>query len=131
VLLTNSLQNCNAWQECAQQTEKSHSHTNSAVPRQVYTHAVLVQDLYIIIFQYMVWYGPTSETAWIQRKLKNWLKYTNFTELKKITSRIYSNCSNHSSPFFTSFKFRCYSFCFIKKIAFKLQKCAAYFPFTS
>ena len=35
-----------------------------------------------VFFQYMVWYGPTSETAWMQRKQKNWLKYTDFTELK-------------------------------------------------
>jgi len=47
---------------------------------------------------------------------KNWLKYTDFTELKKITSRIYSNCSNDSSLFFMSFKFRYCSFCLIKKI---------------
>jgi len=40
----------------------------------------------------MVWYGPTSETVWMQRRQKNWLKYTDFsfTELKKITSRFYS-----------------------------------------
>jgi len=59
------------WQECAQQTEKIHSHTNSAVSRQVYVHALLVQHLCIVIFQYMVWYGPTSETGWIQRRQKN------------------------------------------------------------
>jgi len=46
----------------------------------------MVQHLYSVFFQYMVWYGPTSETAWIQRRQKNWLKYTDFTELKKITS---------------------------------------------
>ena len=63
----------------------------------------------------MVWYGPTSETAWMQRRQKNWLKYTDFTELKKITSTIYSGCSNYSSRFFKSFKFRCCSFCFIKR----------------
>jgi len=39
----------------------------------------------------MVWYGPTSETIWMQRMQKIWLKYINFTELKKITTRIYSN----------------------------------------
>jgi len=71
VLLVNSLQIGKAWQECAQQTEKSHSYTNSAVSRQVYVHALLVQHLYSVFFQYMVWYGPTSETAWIQRKQKN------------------------------------------------------------
>ena len=46
MLLVNPLQSCNAWQACAQQTEKNHSHTNSAVSRQVYVHALLVQHLY-------------------------------------------------------------------------------------
>ena len=79
-----------AWQECAQQTKKSYSHTKSAVSRQVYVHALLVQYLYSIFSQYMVWHRPTSETASMQRRQKNWLKYTDFTELKKITSRIHS-----------------------------------------
>jgi len=35
VLLVNSLQSGKAWQERAQPTEKSHSHTNSVVSRQV------------------------------------------------------------------------------------------------
>jgi len=61
----------------------------------------------------MFWYGPTLETVWMQRRQKNWLKYTNFTELKKITSRTYSICSNYYSLFFKSFKFRCCLFCFI------------------
>jgi len=34
----------------------------------------------------MVWRGPTSETVWMLRRKKNWLKYNDFTELKKITS---------------------------------------------
>ena len=34
-----------AWQAFAQQTEKSHSHTTSAVSRQVYVHALLVPHL--------------------------------------------------------------------------------------
>jgi len=38
----------------------------------------------------MVWYGPSSETVWTQRRQKNWLKYTDFIGLKKITSRTYS-----------------------------------------
>jgi len=103
VLLVSSLQSGKAYQECTQQTEKSHYHTNSAVSRQR------------VFFQYMVWYGPTSETAWMQRRQKNWLKYIDFTELKKITSRIYSGCSNYTSRFFKSFKYRCCSFCFIKR----------------
>jgi len=36
VLFVNSLQSVKAWQACAQQKEKNHTHTNSAVSRQVY-----------------------------------------------------------------------------------------------
>ena len=68
------------------------------------------------IFSTYVLYGPTSETVWMQKRQKDWLKYTDFTELKMITSRIYSNCSNYSSLFFKSFKFRCCSFCLTKKM---------------
>jgi len=75
-----------AGQVCAQQTEKSHSHINSAVLRQVYPHALLVQHLQSLLFQHIIWYGPTSETACMQRWHKNWLKYTDFPELKKITN---------------------------------------------
>jgi len=38
----------------------------------------------------MVLYCPTAETVRIQRRQKSWLKSTDFTEMKKITSRIYS-----------------------------------------
>jgi len=34
-------------------------------------HALLVQHLYSEFFQHMVWYGPTSETVWMQRRQKN------------------------------------------------------------
>ena len=87
----------------------------------------IVQHLYNVILQYMVWYFPTSETAWMQRRQKNWLKYTNFTELKKITSRIYSNCSNYSCLFFKSFQFICYSLCFIKKIVLNGEVCCLFY----
>jgi len=40
----------------------------------------------------------------MQRRQKNRLKYIDFAELQKITSRIYSNCSNYSSLFFKSFE---------------------------
>ena len=114
-LLLKSPQSGKVWQACTQRTEKSHSHTNSAVSRQVY--ALLGQHLYSEFFQLMVLYGATSETVRIQRRQKSWLKSTDFVELKKITSRIYSNCSNYCSPlFFKSLKFRCCSFCFIKKL---------------
>jgi len=55
VLLVNSLQSGKAWQECEQQKEKSHSHTNSAVSRQAYVNALLVQHLYSIFFN--IWFG--------------------------------------------------------------------------
>ena len=73
VLLVSSPQSGKAWQECSQQTEKSHSHTNSAVSRQVYVHALLVQHLYrpSALFQHAVWCGPTSEKAWMQKRQKN------------------------------------------------------------
>ena len=70
MLLINSLQSAKAWQECEQETEKSHSHINSTVSRKVHVHALLVQRLYGVFFQYMVWYGPTAETAWMQRRQK-------------------------------------------------------------
>jgi len=38
---------------CAQQTEKNHSHRNSAVSHQVYVHALLVHHL-LVFFQHMV-----------------------------------------------------------------------------
>ena len=78
--------------------------TQTAVSRQVYVRALIVQHQYSVFFQEMVWYGPTSETAWMQRRQKNWLKYTNFTELKKIISRIYPNCSNDSFSYFQVFQ---------------------------
>jgi len=44
-LLVSSLQSGKAWQECTQQTKKNHFYTNSAVSRQVYLRALLVQHL--------------------------------------------------------------------------------------
>jgi len=45
VLLVSSLLNGDAWQACAQQTERNHSHTNSAVSHQVFVYALLVQHI--------------------------------------------------------------------------------------
>ena len=114
-LLDYSLQSGKVWQACAQQTEKNYFHTNSAVSCQVYVHALLVQHLQSVFFQHMIWFGPKSGKVSMQRNQKNWLKYTDCAELKKITIRIYSNCSIYSSPFFKSFKFDCCSFCSIKE----------------
>jgi len=126
-----SIQSRTARQACAQQTEKSHSHTTSAVSRQVfYVHALLVQHLYSVLFQHVVWYGPTSERVWMQRRQKNWLKYTDFTEPKKIAIRINTNCLNYSF-LFKSFKFCCCSFCLIKKrIYSELYRRAAFLLLT-
>ena len=54
-----------AWHVRAHETEKIHSHTTSAVSSQVYVHAQLVQHLYSVFFQHMVWHGPISEIAWM------------------------------------------------------------------
>jgi len=50
--------------------EKSHFHTISAVSRQVYVHALLVQYLYGAFYQHVAWYCETSETALMQRRQK-------------------------------------------------------------
>jgi len=42
----------------------------------------------------------------MHRREEDWLKYTDFTELKKITGIIYSSCSNYSF-FFKSFEIHC------------------------
>ena len=65
VLLVSSLLNDKAWQACAYQTQKNHYHTNSAVSHQVYVHALLVQHLQSVFFQYMIWYVPKSEKVQI------------------------------------------------------------------
>jgi len=84
--------------------------------------------VYSVFFKHMVWYGPTSETARMQRRQKKWLKHTEFTDLKKITGRIYSNCSNYCSLFFKSFKFRCCSFYFIQKnLQLTVQVCCLFY----
>jgi len=99
VFLVNSLQCGKACQECSEQQEKNHSHTNSAVSRQVYVHALLVQYRYTVFIQHTVRCGPTSETAWMRRRQNNLYIYIDFTELKKIASGIHSNFSNYSSLF--------------------------------
>jgi len=46
----------------AHSKQKSYSHTTFAVSHQVYVGALLVQHLYSVFFQCMVWYGPPLET---------------------------------------------------------------------
>jgi len=60
VLLVSSLISGKAWQACAQQTEKKHSHTNSAFSCEVYVHALLVQHLVSVFFQHIICNGPKS-----------------------------------------------------------------------
>jgi len=55
VLLVSSTDSGMAWQEGAQQTEKSYSHTKSAVSRQVSVRALLGQHLYSVFFN--KWFG--------------------------------------------------------------------------
>jgi len=60
VLLVSSLISGKAWQACAQQTEKKHSHTDSAVSCEVYVHALLVQHLVSVFFQHIICNGSKS-----------------------------------------------------------------------
>jgi len=46
-----------AWQACAQQTEKSHSHTNSAASRQVYVAYMLCWFSIHIVNFFNIWFG--------------------------------------------------------------------------
>jgi len=115
----------------ANSKQKSQSHTTSAVSRQVYVHALLVQHLLSAFFKYLVRYGPTSEAVWILIRQKNWLKYNAFTELNKITSKIYSSCSNYSYLFWSPSKFVAVRFVWLKKIYSYLYQCAAHSTFYS
>jgi len=97
----------------AHRKQKKHSHTNSAVSRDVYVHPLLVQHLWSVFLHYMIWYGPKSENVYMQERQKNWLKYTNCAELKNLTIRIYSDCSIYycfsSSPLnFVAVHFVCF-----------------------
>jgi len=111
----------------AHSKQKKHSHTNSAVSRQVYMHALLVQHLQsvsVYFFNNDLVCSKIRKSLDVE-KAENQLKYTNCAEIKKITIRIYSNCMIYSSLFFKSFKSHCCSFCLIEK---KLQ-ITAYFIF--
>ena len=84
--------------------------------------------VYRVFFRHIVWYGPSSETARMQRKQKKWLNNTEFAELNKINGRIYSNCSNCGSLFLKSLKFCCCSFYFIqKKLQLTVQVCCLFY----
>ena len=59
------------------------------------------------------------QTVWMQRRQKNWLKYTDLTELTKITSRICQNFSNYSSLFSSPSSFVAVRFVSLKKCPVK------------
>ena len=63
MLLVSSLLSGKTWQACAQQTEKN-SHTNSAVSRHVYVHALLVQHLRSVFFQYLICSSICRKFSW-------------------------------------------------------------------
>jgi len=76
----------------------------------------------------MVWYGPTSETAWMQRRETNWLPCSDFTELKKISSRICPNCSNYYFLFSSPSNFVAVRFVSLKNVQLTVQAyCSCYF----
>ena len=128
MLLVNSLQSGKAWQECEQQKEKSHSHTNSAVSRQAYVNALLVQHLYSIFFN--IWFGMVQHQ-----------KQLGCREGKKIDLNVPILQSWRRSPVEFTQIFRsilCFSsrtncvavrFLSLKKIHSWQNKCAAYFTF--
>ena len=61
-------------------------------------------------------------------KQKNWFKYTDFTELKKITGRINSNTSNFSSLFFKSIKLVAVRFVWLKNnLQLTVQVCCLFY----
>jgi len=64
----------------------------------------------------MFWYGPTSETGWVQRMQRYWSKYANFMKQKKITSRIYKNYSNYYASVANPSNFIAVHFAWIKKM---------------
>jgi len=98
----------------------AHSKQRKATPTQTLQFHVKFMympcwfSIYIVyFFNIWFWYGLTSETAWMQRRQKNWLKHTDFTELKKITVELtqtvriilyFSSPSNFVAVRFVSFK---------------------------
>jgi len=72
-----------------------------------------------------------AERLVVQRRQKDWLKHTDFPEIKTTTISIYSNCLNYSSLFYRSFKFRYYWFLFDKKITVNCSSVLRILLFTS
>jgi len=69
VLVSSLHQSGGAWYACAQQTEKSHSHTTFAVSCQVYVHVLLVRHLQGVFFQQ--WFGMVQHQKQDERIQKN------------------------------------------------------------
>jgi len=61
--------------------QRKATHTQTLQFQVTFMHVLLVQHLQSVFFQHIFWYGPTADTACVQRRQKNWLKYTGFTEL--------------------------------------------------
>ena len=97
-------------------------------PHETPSRAACLRPLIYVVYFFNIWlvWSNIRNSSWMQERQKNLLKYSDFTELKKITNRIYSICSNYFSLFFKSFKFRCCSFCFIKKILLTVQVCCLF-----
>jgi len=74
---------CEAWQQRAQQTEKSHSHTNAAVSRQVHVYALLVQHLYSVFFNIWFWYGSNIRNSLDAEKAEKSIKTYRFYRAKE------------------------------------------------
>jgi len=60
VLLVSSLLGGQTWQAYAQQMRKTIT-TQTLVSHEVCVHALLVQQLQSVIFQYVIWHSPKSE----------------------------------------------------------------------
>jgi len=51
------------------------------------------------VYFFNIWFGMVQHQKEFGCREENWLKYTDFTELKNITITVYSNWSNYSSLF--------------------------------
>jgi len=83
-----------------------------------------------MVYFFNIWFGIVQHRKQLGSRegRKFDLNIPIFTELKKIASRINSNCSNFSSLFFKSIKFSCCSFSLIKKqFTVAVQVCCLFY----
>jgi len=118
VLLVSSLQSGKARQAYAQQREiATRTQTLQFHARFVHVTCYSSASLKdIFSTHHLVW--SSYRKSFYADKAEKLIKICRFYRAEEVTSRIYSNCSNYSSLFFKSFKFRCCSFVSSKK---KLQ----------